>query len=45
MMVKFLLRFAKQQLERLKKLASDTELPVSEHVRRAVDEYLQRQGY
>ena len=33
---------AKKQIEQLKVLSRKTGLPVSEHVRRAIDEYLEK---
>lgn len=33
---------SKQQLERLNALSDDTGLTVAEHIRRAIDEYLEK---
>lgn len=37
------LYLAEKQIENLKKLSTETGLSVSEHIRRAIDEYLAKQ--
>jgi hypothetical protein len=43
-MVKISLYLAKQQIEQLRELAERTGISMSEHIRRAVSEYLEKLG-
>lgn len=43
-MIKFKVNFTTQQMQRLRALSSKTGLSIAELIRRALDEYLERQG-
>lgn len=42
-MLKKLINFSTQQIKKLEKLCQDTGLSMSEHIRRALDEYLKKE--
>jgi predicted DNA-binding protein len=43
-MIRTAFYLTKSQIDRLKRLSGQTGLPVSEHIRRAIDTYLLKQG-
>ena len=40
---KTLIRLTPEQYENLRRLSFDTKIPIAEHIRRAVDEYLAKE--
>lgn len=43
-MIKLNIYVGQKQLDALRKLKDDNGLPIAEHIRRAIDEYLERRG-